>query len=594
MAPELFDNQVVYGQDIDIWAFGAMAYEIAYGLPPNAGIQFQQLGVKLKQSVPRLEGDNYSTELQNIVAYCLEPIPSARPAIEDVEKHPYIYGTSELYPTSSLTQLIKAYKIWEDHGGSRRSMMYPGGAAGPSDTEPGNGGAAEWNFSTTDDFGREVESSENAQDVFDAYGTAIDLDTSFAQSSSRPKGRRRPPPQIMGRNFRQPIEKVFDPHTFSNYDENSRAQYRNRQEPPSTSDLPLRNNDNETSIRDTMIDLGGHDVETGLSSFPDMDTIKAGRRDRDDTGDEYASSPQSFSRPALSDPEQLNNNRRTQDWKFPSMAPPASADPEISRFPSSYEVPRPSITPGSGARPTLVHHPTEPSAGLFGGLSLANNAAARDSAYSLMIDLDDAIRVPAPVDYSARPSTANSDVGSVTSEQASSRNPFEFERHASRIPQFDGPNDMPDPQIYVTGEKSDSGHSRNGSGARDLTEVSDFSASDAEGNPKNSDRFFSEASNSDYTSMPPPPRPDPSRAQTPNALLMIQFPDLPPPPSAAALSGIASDANMAMEFHRMIDGLSEQLHTFKHTYEQLKPITVSRRPSQRREAEDEPPSAAAS
>ncbi|RDW78108.1 hypothetical protein BP5796_05960 [Coleophoma crateriformis] len=593
MAPELFDDQVVYGQDIDIWAFGAMAYEIAHGFPPNAGTQFQQLGLKLKQSVPRLEGDNYSTELQNIVAYCLEPIPSARPAIEDVEKHPYIFGTSELYPTSSLTQLIKAYKIWEDHGGSRRSMMYPGGAAGPSDTDSGNGGAAEWNFSTTDDFGREVEKSENAQDVFDAYGTAIDLDASFAQSSSRPKGRRRPPPQIMGRNFRQPIEKVFDPHTFSNYDENSRAQYRNRQEPPPTSDLPLRNNDNETSIRDTMIDLGGHDVETGLSSFPDMDTIKAGRRDRDDAGDDYASSPQSFSRPALSDPEQLNNNRRTQDWKFPSMAPPASADPEISRFPSSYEIPRPLITPGSGDRPALVHHPTEPLGGLFGGMPSANNAAARDSAYSLMIDLDDAIRVPAPIDYSARPSTANSDVGSVTSEQASSRNPFEFERHASRVPQFDGPNDLADPQIYITGEQPESEHSRTGSGPRDLGDVSDFSVSDVEGTQRNGEKFFSEASDSDHISMPPPPRPS-SSAQNQNPLMMTQFPDLPPPPSAAALSGTASDANMAMEFHRMIDGLSEQLHTFKHAYEQLKPITVTRRPSQRREAEEEPAAAALS
>ncbi|KND88539.1 Serine/threonine-protein kinase nak1 [Tolypocladium ophioglossoides CBS 100239] len=36
MAPELFDSNVSYGTEVDIWAFGSMAYEVASGLPPNA------------------------------------------------------------------------------------------------------------------------------------------------------------------------------------------------------------------------------------------------------------------------------------------------------------------------------------------------------------------------------------------------------------------------------------------------------------------------------------------------------------------------------------------------------------------------------
>jgi hypothetical protein len=42
------------------------------------------------------------------------------------------------------------------------------------------------------------------------------------------------------------------------------------------------------------------------------------------------------------------------------VRPSASAGPEPSRFPSSYGVPPPPITSGSGGRPALMHHPTEP------------------------------------------------------------------------------------------------------------------------------------------------------------------------------------------------------------------------------------------
>jgi hypothetical protein len=46
---------------------------------------------------------------------------------------------------------------------------------------------------------------------------------------------------------------------------------------------------------------------------------------------------------------------------------PASADSELSRFSSSYGEPCPAITPGSGGRPELMHHPTEAPEVSFGG-----------------------------------------------------------------------------------------------------------------------------------------------------------------------------------------------------------------------------------
>lgn len=54
MAPELFDSTVSYGSEVDIWAFGSMAYEMATGLPPNAGpvVDIYKFGAYLKEYSP--------------------------------------------------------------------------------------------------------------------------------------------------------------------------------------------------------------------------------------------------------------------------------------------------------------------------------------------------------------------------------------------------------------------------------------------------------------------------------------------------------------------------------------------------------------
>jgi serine/threonine protein kinase len=72
MAPELFDETVSYGSEVDIWAFGSMAYEMATGLPPNARpvVDLSQFGSYLRQHCPRLTGDQYSSQLKGLVACC--------------------------------------------------------------------------------------------------------------------------------------------------------------------------------------------------------------------------------------------------------------------------------------------------------------------------------------------------------------------------------------------------------------------------------------------------------------------------------------------------------------------------------------------
>jgi hypothetical protein len=338
-----------------------------------------------------------------------------------------------------------------------------------------------------------------------------------------------------------------------------------------------------------MIDLGGHDSDTGLSNFPDMETIKANRRGgREEAEDEYVSTLHDFSRPPLSDPADINTNRRTQDWKFPTMAPPASADPELSRFPTSYDLSRPAVNPSSGARPALVHHPTEPIGAGFGGSHINAQQATMDrlSMRESLIDLD--MSMPDPIPTYTRPSTANSDTGSATSEQMMSGNPFELERHASLYaPLSSESTEITEPEYYITEESAVPARLRSNSAARDLGENSDFSASDAESSqdPAVDGKYETAYSDSD---MPPPPLPAQAPFPRPanQPYTFSHFPDLPAPPSQKALSGLASHDEMKDEFNRMLSSMTSQLEAFRDVYSSPQVVQRKGPMPQRRDRKD--------
>lgn len=629
MAPELFDaatggkTLTGYGKEVDIWAFGAMAYEMASGLPPAAaqGIGPHDLKGYLMSNTPRLQQG--SEELRDIVACCLQANPRARPSIEELQKHRYIYNTSANYPASNLQALILAFRKWETTGGTRKSLFWEHGAQAPSAVSPTSD---EWNFSVTEGFDDRLQ--QDFQSMQEAYRFPSDDASRTARaptqsSQSSKSSRRRPPPEALGRGLASgPLEKLFDPNTMTSYWEHSERQYGKQ------SDLPLRDDSADTSIKDNMIDLGGHDAETGISNFSDMDTIRANRRVLDESSDNV-STLHDFSRPALSDPADTNPNRRTQDWKFPSAAPPASADPEISRFPqSTYEFPpRPTVTPGSGDRPPLIHHPTEP-LGSFGGslmgvappsldrLSMAESlidldfsqrlsiSESRDSAArESLIDLD--MGLPDPVPEFRRPSTANSDVGSTTSEQMNSTNPFELERHPSMyLPMQNGR----EPSIYVSDDTLLPQPLQNGNAFHELGDMSDFSgASDAEGysndqyasiqHMNGSNGFYDERqgrsqvtqydAQDDIDRMPPPPRPlQPYPLRTTSRMAMPPVPDAP---SSRILTGNASNAEQEDEFRRMLQSLTTHLGAFREAYGS--PETLQRRGSGMRDRREPPPRA---
>lgn len=445
MAPELFDDSASYGTEVDIWAFGAMVYEIASGLPPNVafGMDFSKLGTHLKQHSPRLEGDHYSSGLKDIISYCLQHDRTQRPTIEQVQRHTYIYKTEEEYPKSSLAHLVKAFKLWEAQGGDRRSLFSAGGAQGLADLSPAAMANDEWNFSTTAAFDQQVLNNGAAQDVYDVYGSDVefsqqDFDTARPPQKPKGKSRRRPPPQLP--SAKAPLEKLFDPNTLTNYDDNSRAYYGRLMPPPAGgSDLPLRDDTAQPAdVRESLIDLDASLHGSELSQFVDMGTLRAGDS-RTSLDYEFVDATQG----PLSDPAD-KNNRRTQDWKFPTMGPPASAKPEVFRFPFN-DTPAPA--PDSG-RPQLVHRPTEPvlpSAGYQEMAAGAHGHFDNRTSVGSLIDLDMSFAEPS-LDVT-RPSTSHSDVGSITGSELSAVNPFELEKHASL---YAPSTSTREPSLYVS------------------------------------------------------------------------------------------------------------------------------------------------
>ena len=387
MAPELFDLSVSYGTEVDIWSFGSMAFEIASGLPPNAAarIEVPSFGSYLKQNCPRLEGDQFSAQLKHLVSYCMVQEPALRPSIQQVQAHPYIANTSDQYPTTSLAELVKAYRSWEAQGGSRQSLFNVGGAKAK---EPKNGCSSPpdgeaWNFNTTDALHEPARNGQDAGTVHGVYGPRINL--------CPPQPRRRQPHNM--KPFKSPIEKVFDPNTISNYGDDARAFY-NREQPAITRDLPLRDNSKDTDVRESLIDLDVALDGSKLSRFVDMDTIKPKPRKP---------------RPRLSETV-ASTNRRTLDWTFPMMAPSARADTPNTESNAGHS-PNASAqhaTKEDRSSRTATNKPETHQ-------SISNSQTNRVSTVSL-IDLDDA--------EISGPSTAGSDA-------PSSASPFELERYAA-------------------------------------------------------------------------------------------------------------------------------------------------------------------
>ncbi|OPB42913.1 germinal center kinase [Trichoderma guizhouense] len=601
MAPELFDKDASYGTEVDIWAFGAMVYEIASGLPPNvtAGIDFSRLGSHLKHHTPRLEGDQYSAGLRDLVSYCLQHDAAKRPTIEQVQLHRYVRNTEESHPTSSLVHLVRAFKLWEAQGGDRRSLFSAGGAQGLADLSAAISND-EWNFSTTAAFDQQVLDQGDAQDVYDVYGSKVEFNPEGYDETSRPqkpKSRRRPPPHLP--SVKAPLEKIFDPNTISTYEENSRAYYSQPFQAP-ISDLPLRDETAPTpDVRESLIDLDVSLHGGELSQFVDLDTIKPSNIDSHASLD-YDFDDASFVRGPMSDPIDLKDNRRTQDWKFPSMAAPVSADPQEFKFPFTNNLP-----PPDDGRPALVHHAaTEPPYQHTASLSELSQTASADHRASVgsLIDLDMSF-ADSSTDFT-RPSTSHSDVGSISGSEIGGGNPFELEKHASlyvmnatnREPSIYISDDseyahvltsIPDLSLDEESKHHDDSHINREPNTAVFNEgrpysLSDFADMDPELPPEpapapstpqyapsqyaSSQREYSPRSRSPHSQSPPLPRPRPAMRH-----FEAPLPPLPAAPMPNAMLGQASPEEVRSELRRLAMSLGDHL-TYVNSYLSTLPV----------------------
>jgi hypothetical protein len=229
-----------------------------------------------------------------------------------------------------------------------------------------------------------------------------------------------------------------------------------------------------------------------------------------------------------------------------------------------YDVQRPSVTPGSGSRPTLVHHPTEP----IGLPSISNSlmlTAPTSPSRSSMIDLD--LCIPEP----SRPSTADS----ATSQEVTSANPFHLESHASMYGSSLYASSVPrEPSLYLP-DTSMMGLSEisNLNDISDLSDVEDPNFMNDNGS-RTEDQAFNNVDYRDSTFMQslakPPPLSVPNTRARPNQrYTMDHIPGLPPPPSARAMSGTAGDEEMTEELARLLGALNKQLENFKDVYSNL-------------------------
>lgn len=423
MAPELFDNATSYGTEVDIWAFGAMAYEFAVGQPPNVALctDFAALGMYLKNQSPRLDGDEYSAGLKDIVAFCLQSSTAKRPNVGQIQAHRYISETEQAFPTSSLSQLVRAFKIWESHGGDRQSLFSAGGAQGLSDVTPVAALGEDWNFSTTAAFEEQVLDDVDAHDVYDVHGSDIEHGKPSNESylQGKHKARRRPPANLP--TVKAPLEKLFDPNTLSSYDDNSRIYYGRFQQAP-VNDLPLRDETSSApNVRESLIDLDASLDGGELSRFVDLGTLPPnttsllpshGEADRDALSISYA-----------------NPNRRTQDWKFPSIAIPASsANMEFLPSPVYDDAPLTREHPEFFDPLTGSSSPVTDFTSSARQSRSQSNPDIRASVLSL-IDLDLSF-ASSGSDNEPRPSMSHSAAGSIASSDVRD-SPFDLEKHTS-------------------------------------------------------------------------------------------------------------------------------------------------------------------